>query len=357
MANNLQTITEARFHDVGPNGKCYAREGLLGVWTDDQNQWNIGEVKVGTDGNIDYSGGHRLDEKTLNNPTGLQAGLGYDRIPSGISRANLHEALGKIALPKGAPLPESSRRLFDQGGAGYEAKNAELEQYIQVPYDVATPYGSHRMERGAIGVGHDRQTGDAVIGEVDAMDVPHFNGEVTGISDIDFDRVRTEGLALDEGSPGTSLRLSSRSMRALDDGLKLQQRQREQEQQKATPGISSQAGLASLRGGQHVPSSPAPGAPGSRFNPIVRERQVENRGTDQVPIFQAGPQDEQQASANRSRTGDVPIYGKASLGALAGVQSVKALRGQDRQAASGRPEYTPPTLAEPQAGGEGFERQ
>lgn len=38
-------------------------------------------------------------------------------------------------------------------------------------------------------------------------------------------------------------------------------------------GASSQAGLAALRGPQHsYPSVPAPGEPGSRFNPVVRQR-------------------------------------------------------------------------------------
>lgn len=41
-------------------------------------------------------------------------------------------------------------------------------------------------------------------------------------------------------------------------------------------GVSSQAGLASLAGPRHSYASvPAPGQPGSRFNPVVREREPE----------------------------------------------------------------------------------
>lgn len=41
------------------------------------------------------------------------------------------------------------------------------------------------------------------------------------------------------------------------------------------PGVSSQAGLAAARGPvRSAPSSPAPGQPGSRFNPVVRDRKV-----------------------------------------------------------------------------------
>lgn len=41
-----------------------------------------------------------------------------------------------------------------------------------------------------------------------------------------------------------------------------------------TPGASSQAGLAAVSGGASISSAPAPGQPGSRFNPTVRERQA-----------------------------------------------------------------------------------
>lgn len=48
-------------------------------------------------------------------------------------------------------------------------------------------------------------------------------------------------------------------------------------------GVSSQAGLAATRGpARSVPSSPAPGQPGSRFNPVIRDRRVR-------PQASAGP--------------------------------------------------------------------
>lgn len=48
-------------------------------------------------------------------------------------------------------------------------------------------------------------------------------------------------------------------------------------------GVSSQAGLAATRGpARSVPSSPAPGKPGSRFNPVIRDRRV-------LPQAPAGP--------------------------------------------------------------------
>lgn len=49
--------------------------------------------------------------------------------------------------------------------------------------------------------------------------------------------------------------------------------------------LSSQAGLAALRAGQFITGpSPAPGEPGSRFNPNVRER------AESVPTPPTGPE-------------------------------------------------------------------
>lgn len=53
-------------------------------------------------------------------------------------------------------------------------------------------------------------------------------------------------------------------------------------------GVSSQAGLAAVRGPKNsYPSVPKPGEPGSRFNPIVRERQPQQSADPDVRLIRA----------------------------------------------------------------------
>lgn len=121
--------------------------------------------------------------------------------------------------------------------------------------------------------------------------------------------------------------------------------------------VSSQAGLASLRDGQAVNGSPAPGEPGSRFNPNVVER---GSRTGQVPIY--GPADESPGGPRyEARSGDVPIYGsdapKGQASAAAGIRSVMARRDRINATRQSPRDYTPPTLEAPEQSGADLERQ
>lgn len=98
--------------------------------------------------------------------------------------------------------------------------------------------------------------------------------------------------------------------------------------------ISSQAGLASIRGGQgqDYSGSPVPGEPGSRSNPHVRER-----GSRDVPaVVTDGP--------------------KGQASAAAGIRSVLARKERLSNAGVDRRAYTPPTMDTPDRPVEGHER-
>lgn len=116
-------------------------------------------------------------------------------------------------------------------------------------------------------------------------------------------------------------------------------------------GPNSQAGLSAHVGGARVslPSVPPPGEPGSRFNPIVRDRQAQGGGAapvhtpgkslpkiGAVPIYsKRDPSQPQPAgeAAPTPPTGDVPIYGPAAGAAARG--SSDRSRGVAQQFTSG----------------------